>query len=84
MACSAGRGTVVALRHATALVQAGSQIPATGMFGHLVQTATLPGPCGLPRRLRHVSANTSRILSHPDRLIDQVYANLSDYLASVC
>ena len=33
----------VAWRHATALVQAGSQIPATGMFGHLVQTATLPG-----------------------------------------
>jgi hypothetical protein len=32
-------------RHATALVQAGSQIPATGMFGHLVQTATLPGSC---------------------------------------
>src|SRR6266566_1504159 len=34
-----------ARRHATALVQAGSQLPATGMFGHLVQTATLPGPC---------------------------------------
>jgi hypothetical protein len=26
------------------VVQAGRQIPATGMFGHLVQTATLPGP----------------------------------------
>src|SRR6266496_6389481 len=37
--------TVVARRHATALVQARSQIPATGMFGHLVHTATLPGPC---------------------------------------
>src|SRR5512132_3549629 len=24
--------------------QAGCQIPATGMFGHFVQTATLPGP----------------------------------------
>jgi hypothetical protein len=35
---------VVGRRNATALVQAGSQIPATGMFGHLVQTATLPGP----------------------------------------
>jgi hypothetical protein len=35
---------VVARRHATALAQAGSQIPATGMFRHLVQTATLPGP----------------------------------------
>jgi hypothetical protein len=35
---------VVAGRHATALVQAGSQIPATGVFGHLVQIATLPGP----------------------------------------
>src|SRR6266545_819388 len=41
---------VVARRHATALVQAGSQIPATGMFGHLVQTATLPEPCPAPRR----------------------------------
>src|SRR5207247_1135969 len=35
---------VVAQRYATALVQAECQIPATGMFGHLVQTATLPGP----------------------------------------
>jgi hypothetical protein len=35
---------VVARRHATALVQAGSQISATGRFGHSVQTATLPGP----------------------------------------
>src|SRR6266508_1926967 len=35
---------VVARRFATALVQAGSQIPATGMFGHLVHIATLPGP----------------------------------------
>jgi len=34
----------VGRRHATALVQAGSQVPAAGMFGHLVQTATLPGP----------------------------------------
>src|SRR6266496_6077514 len=34
-----------ARRLATALIQAGSQLPATGMFGHLVQTATLPGPC---------------------------------------
>jgi hypothetical protein len=34
----------VARRHATALVQAGCQIPAIGMFGHLVQTATLPRP----------------------------------------
>jgi hypothetical protein len=40
----------VARRHATALTQAGSQIPATGMFGHLVQTATLPG--GDQERLR--------------------------------
>jgi hypothetical protein len=37
--------TVVGRRHATALVQARSQIPATGMFGHLVHTATLPEPC---------------------------------------
>ena len=37
---------VVARPHATALVQAGSQIPATGTYGHLVQTATLPGPWG--------------------------------------
>jgi len=36
---------VVARRHATASVQAGSQIPATGIVGHSVQTATLPGPC---------------------------------------
>src|SRR6266545_5227737 len=35
---------VVARRFATALVQAGSQIPAAGMFGHLVHIATLPGP----------------------------------------
>jgi hypothetical protein len=34
----------MAQRYATALVQAECQIPATGMFGHLVQTATLPGP----------------------------------------
>src|SRR5215217_1775252 len=37
---------VVARCFATALVQAGSQISATGTFGHLVQTATLPGPWG--------------------------------------
>lgn len=44
----------MARRHASALVQAGSQIPAIGMFGHSVQTATLPEPCPagtLPRRL---------------------------------
>ncbi len=34
---------VVDRRRATALVQAGSQIPAAGMFGHLVQAETLPG-----------------------------------------
>ena len=32
----------MARRHATALVQARCQIPAIGMFGHLVRTATLP------------------------------------------
>jgi hypothetical protein len=40
---------VVVRRHAIALVQAGSQISATGMFGHLVQTATCRGP-GLSRQ----------------------------------
>ncbi len=46
---------VVARRHATALVQAGSQIPATGKFGHLVQTATLPGPWIPAHRAARVS-----------------------------
>ena len=36
---------VVARRHATALVQARSQSPATCMSRHSMQTATLPGPC---------------------------------------
>ena len=40
------RPQVVARCFATALVQAGSQIPATGTFGHLVHIATLPGPWG--------------------------------------
>jgi hypothetical protein len=39
---------VVARRHATALVQAWRQIPATGMFGHLVQTATYRALGGQP------------------------------------
>jgi len=47
---------VVAQRHATALVQAGSQIPAAGMFGHLVQTATLPEPCLRSRLPENASA----------------------------
>jgi hypothetical protein len=34
------------------LVQAGSQIPATGTFGHLVHIATLPGPCPNPEAIR--------------------------------
>jgi hypothetical protein len=41
---AARRHRVVARRYATALIQAGSQHPATGMFRHPVQTATLPGP----------------------------------------
>jgi hypothetical protein len=40
---------VVARRYATALIQAGSQLPATGIFGHSVQTATLPEPWVGPR-----------------------------------
>jgi hypothetical protein len=31
-------------RYATALVQARSQMPTIGRFGHLVQTASLPEP----------------------------------------
>jgi hypothetical protein len=37
----------VARHHATAMGPGRSQLPATGIFGHLEQTATLPGPFGL-------------------------------------
>jgi hypothetical protein len=35
---------VVVRRRAAEFVEAGSQVPAAGMFGHLVQTATLTVP----------------------------------------
>ena len=57
-------GQVAARRYATALVRARSQIPATGIFGDLLQTATLPGP-GLACGRRHRPAATVRTCTSP-------------------